>query len=270
MKRQKLPKIADIADRHELYQDSVQCVEAEIDFVDDTFKRLRGYRAKRLREDFCGTANTSCEWVRRRRGNEAVGVDLDTKVLHWGEQYNLGTLMRGPRKRIQLIEGDVLEVATAPMDIILAMNFSYWIFKSRRLMKRYFKAVYKQLGSDGVFFLDAYGGYDSFKVCKDRHRYDDFTYIWDQANYNPINGDMTCHIHFLFPDGSRLSPAFSYEWRLWTLPEIQELLTESGFKDVTVYWQGTEEESGDADGVFEPATIGEPDPAWIAYISAEK
>ena len=29
------------ADRHKLYEESVQCVEAEIDFVDETFKSLR-------------------------------------------------------------------------------------------------------------------------------------------------------------------------------------------------------------------------------------
>ena len=38
----------------------------------------------------------------------------------------------------------------------------------------------------------------------------------------------------------------------------------------TVYWQGTEEESGEADGIFEPSEVGDPDPAWIAYITAEK
>ena len=35
------------ADRHILYQRAVQCVEAEIDMVEDTFKRLRGRRAVR-------------------------------------------------------------------------------------------------------------------------------------------------------------------------------------------------------------------------------
>ena len=136
-------------------------------------------------------------------------------------------------------------------------------------MRDYFKSVHRSLAPDGVFFLDAYGGYDSFKVIRERTRHDDFTYIWDQAEYNPINGHMTCYIHFAFPDGSRLNRAFSYEWRLWTLPEIQELLLEAGFKTVTVYWQGTDEESGEGDGEFTPATVGEPDPAWIVYISAE-
>ena len=261
---------AQTADRHSLYQDTVQCVEAEIDFVDATYKSLRGRHAKVLREDFCGTANTACEWARRRNTNRAIGIDLDEEVLDWGERHNVGALNRAQQKRVTLVNGNVMDGVDTPVDIVLAMNFSYWIFKERALMKRYFKRVRQALSDDGVFFLDAYGGHDSYRVTKDRQRYDNYTYIWDQAAYNPINGDMTCHIHFHFPDGSKLKQAFSYEWRLWSLPEIQELLDEAGFRDITVYWQGTDEESGDGDGEFVPATEGEPDPAWIAYISAEK
>ena len=47
------------ADRHQLYERSVQNVEAEIDFVDETYRSLRGRRARLLREDFCGTAGAA-------------------------------------------------------------------------------------------------------------------------------------------------------------------------------------------------------------------
>ena len=80
---------------------------------------------------------------------------------------------------------------------------------------------------------------------------------------------MTSHIHFTFPDDSRMDKAFSYTWRLWTLPEVQDLLLEAGFKRVTVYWQGFDED-GEADGIFEPATEGDADAGWICYLSAEK
>ena len=125
------------------------------------------------------------------------------------------------------------------------------------------------LADDGLLIMDCYGGSEAFNVTKDKHKYDGFTYIWDQAAYNPVNGDMRAHIHFRFPDGSQLERAFSYDWRLWTLPEIQELLKEAGFSRSTVYWQG-EDEDGDGDGNFTPTTVGEPDAAWIAYVVAEK
>lgn len=64
--------------------------------------------------------------------------------------------------------------------------------------------------------------------------------------------------------------AFSYDWRMWTLPEIREIMGEAGYSNATVYWEGTEEGTEEGDGNFEPAVEGEADPAWIAYVVAEK
>jgi len=260
--------LASRADRHVLYQDSVQCVEAEIDFVDDTYKKLRGSRARILREDFCGTANTACEWVRRRSTNVAVAVDLDEQVLGWGKKNNVKKLGRAA-SRIKLLCEDVTRVDTEPLDVVLAMNFSYWIFKQRKNLRRYFRRVREALAGDGLFILDCYGGYEAFKETKDRSKHDGFTYIWDQAAYNPITGDMRCHIHFKFPDGSFLKRAFTYDWRLWTLPELAELLEEAGFARSAVYWQGTDDD-GESNGEFTATSVGEADAAWIAYVVAEK
>lgn len=262
--------IADKADRHELYEQSVQCVEAEIDFVDSTFKKLRGRTAYKLREDFCGTANTSCEWIRRRAKNTAVGVDLDGEVLDWGRKHKIGALKSSQAKRIELLQQDVMQVKTEPMDMILAMNFSYWIFEKRPLLRDYFKRVRDCLTDDGIMFLDAFGGYEAYRELKERTKFKKHTYIWDQAHYNPITGHMRCNIHFKLKDGSKMQNAFSYEWRLWTLPELRELLEEAGYRKVTVYWQGTDEETGDGDGEFYPTEDGEADAGWIAYIVAEK
>lgn len=262
--------LAQKADRYRLYEQSVQCVEAEIDFVEKTFRKLRGRRARVLREDFCGTANTSCEWVRRSPRNRAIAVDIDQGVLNWATTHNLAALTPSAWRRIRLLRDDVLKVQTEPVDCVLAMNFSYWLFKERKTMRRYFSRVRQGLVGDGIFFLDAYGGYDAFRVLRERTRHDGFTYVWHQAAYNPITGEMTCHMHFNFEDGSRLPQAFSYDWRLWTLPEIREILAESGFSQATVYWQGTDEETGEANGVFLPTDVGEPDPGWIAYLVVER
>jgi len=267
--KQRKPTLAERADRHVLYQQTVQCVEAEIDFVDETFRELRGRKPKWLREDFCGTANTACEWVRRRRTNHAIAVDVDADVLAWGRENNVASLGSGAQ-RIELVQENVLDVRSPPVDIVLAMNFSYWLFEDRPTMRGYFERVRHALVDDGIFFLDAYGGSESFEEVKDRHKYDGYTYIWEQESYNPIDGHMVCHIHFHFPDGSKLKKAFSYEWRLWTLPELRELLDEAGFRRVTVYWEGTDEETGEGNGEFEPAEVGDADPAWITYIVAEK
>ena len=261
-------KLADKADKHKLYEQSVQNVESEIDFVDDTFKSLRNRDAVTLREDFCGTANTSCEWICRRDMNKAFGVDLDPDVLEWGRNNNISSLTKEQIERLQLLNENVMQVDVQPVDIVLAMNFSYWIFKDRPTMISYFKCVHNSLVDDGIFFLDAFGGYEAYQEMKESTENVGFTYVWDQASYNPVTGYCTCKIHFKFKDGSKLKNAFTYEWRLWSLPELTEMLTEAGFKP-TVYWEGTDEDD-EGNGVFTATTEGEADAGWIAYIVAEK
>jgi cyclopropane fatty-acyl-phospholipid synthase-like methyltransferase len=257
------------ADRYRLYERSVQCAEAEIDFVDTSFRKLRGRTAFSLREDFCGTANNACEWIRRRRRNRAYGVDMDAEVLAWGNRHNISRLRPAERRRIQLLRADVMHVRAEPVDVILAMNFSYWIFKERATLRRYFRRAHAGLVEDGVLFIDAFGGYDAFRVLREKTKFGNFTYIWDQAYYNPVNGDLRCHIHFRFKDGSRLRRAFTYDWRLWTLPELTEILREAGFARTTVYWQ-RDDGTSDNENEFEPVTEGEADAGWIAYLVAEK
>jgi len=265
--------VADRADRHRCYELSVQCAEAEVDFIDRRFRLLRGRSARLLRENFCGTAAVCCEWVKRRKTNRAVGVDIDRSVLHWSRLHNLAALSPHAARRVALREEDVLTVDTEPSDVVAAMNFSYWLLKERNSVKRYFQRVRATLKDDGIFFLDAYGGYDSYRVITEERTIKDddgdFTYVWEQEKYDPITGRLVCHIHFEFPDGSRMDRAFSYDWRLWSLPEIRELLDEAGFNRVICYWQGWDQ-GGTPDGIFEPVEEGQPDAGWVAYLSAEK
>lgn len=264
------PRMADTVDRHVLYQQAVQCVEDEIDFVDTTFRRLRRRRATVIREDFCGTANTSCEWVRRRKENRAIGVDIDPDVLAWGREHNLSALKGDGASRVTLLNEDVLTVRTEKVDAVLAMNFSYWLFKERRTMRKYFEQLRDTLVDDGILFLDAYGGYDAHRELEEPRECEGFDYVWDQHTFDPVSGDMECRIHFEFPDGSKLKNAFTYHWRLWTLPELRELLEEAGFKRVRIFWEGADDDTGEGNGEFEEVTRGEADPGWIAYLVAEK
>jgi len=269
------PKLAETMDRHVLYQNSVQDVESEIDFVDQQFKLLRGRKAKLLREDFCGTANTSCEWVRRRSSNRAIGVDIDEEVLGWGREHNLGEMTGDERERVTLLAEDALTVKTDPVDILLAMNFSYWLFTTRDRLREYFKRAYAAMKEDGILFLDAYGGWEAHQTCEEARECEtddglEFEYVWEQVEFDPITSHMKCAIHFEFDDGSRMDKAFTYEWRLWSLPELRELLEEAGFAKVRFFWEGADEESGEGNGEFEEVEHAESDPGWICYIVAEK
>ena len=263
------PSMAERADRHVLYEASVQSVEDEVTFLDTAFRELTGRRARVMREDFCGTAAAACEWVKGKKSRQAVAVDIDPDVLEWARSRHVAALKKGQQARLRLLNGDVRTAATGTVDFACAFNFSWWIFKTRADLKAYFRAVLDSLAPDGVFFLDIYGGSDAYAEGEEETEYDDFTYVWDQNRFEPLSAAYTCYIHFRFPDGSELPRAFEYHWRLWTLPELRELLEEAGFARSVVYWQTTGED-GDYTGEFEQATQGEADPAWITYVAACK
>lgn len=269
-KKQQRARKADNADKFALYEAAVQDPETEMEFVAEVYEELREREARVLREDFCGSGWAACEWAKRNANNRAFGVDLDATVLEWGREKHWGQLEPGEQTRVNLVLGDVLATKTEPADITVAMNFSYWIFKQRAQLLEYFRTVHAGLAKDGIFVMDAYGGYEAFQdEYVEKRKVDGFTYVWEQEDYDPVSGDYVCHISFRFPDGSALPRAFSYHWRLWTLPEIRELLKEAGFSEVTVWWQG-EDEDGEGDGEFEPVDRGDADPAWICYLVAER
>jgi SAM-dependent methyltransferase len=263
--------MAEQADLHDLYEKSVQNVENEIVFLQDTFQSIRKRPAYLFREDFCGTASASCQWVRQGDQYQAIGVDIEPSVLEWGRQNRVSALASADQARVSLIEADVMNAETPQVDLLVAFNFSYFIFDTRDMLREYFKCAYDSLKDDGVFFVDLFGGPEAQEETKEKTKYKKhgFTYVWHQAEFHPVTNYIRCHIHFHFRDGSKLKKAFTYEWRLWSAPEIRELLAEAGFARSTVYWEGSDED-GDGDGEFTPDEKGEADLAWIAYIVAEK
>ena len=255
------------ADKQALYQASVQDAASEVEFLDKIFKKRRDRRARSLREDFCGTALVCAEWLKSREERTATGVDLDSSVLKWGVKHNLKSLGE-PGDRISLLNQDVRETTTEKFDLINAFNFSYWVFKSRSEMCDYFRAVRASLVDDGVFFLDAYGGWESVEPMLESRKIDGgFTYVWDQHRIDPITHDITNYIHFEFRDGSKLEKAFRYDWRFWSLPELKELLIEAGFSSVAVYWDVSEDEDRQR---YVPKKRAHNQPGWLAYLVAER
>lgn len=267
-KAAKKATMASQADRHVLYEKSVQSPEDEIDLIRQFYANHRKVRPKVLREDFCGTAALTCEWVKASPQHRGIGVDFDAEVLDWGRRHNVEALTPKQRERVQLIEADVLEVTTEPADVLVAFNFSYWTFQTRERMLAYLRRSRAALSENGLMLLDFYGGPDAFTECEEKTRHEGFTYVWEQANYDPLSGRLDCFIHFHFPDRSKLSPAFTYRWRLWTMPELYDVIMEAGFSEVTVYWEQSDED-GEGTGEYEAVEHGEADPAWIVYVVLE-
>lgn len=265
MKKKKLT--AKTADPFVLYQESVQDVDTAADFIRRVFRSNFGRLPSSLREDFCGTALLSCHWTSLNRRNTALGIDMDSKTLDWGRRNNIARL-KNP-EQVTLIEGDVLRVSPPKVDVTAAFNFSYCVFKDRQVLTDYFRKVRQGLNREGCFILDLYGGPEAIQEEEEERKEDGFTYIWDQDRYNPITADILCHIHFRFRDGSELRKAFTYDWRLWTIPELREALFDAGFSKVDIYWEGTDED-GEGNDVYRKTKRGTADICWISYIAAIK
>jgi SAM-dependent methyltransferase len=266
--KRRAAKLARSADKHDLYQRAVQEPDADIPLIQKVFRNQFSRPARTLREDFCGTALLACRWVEKSSENRAWGIDLDPDPLEWGRLHNVGKLRPDQAARVKLIEGDVLDIGHESVDVTVAFNFSYFLFKERASLLNYLKHAYSTLNPDGALILDAYGGADAQRTSEEtREVDDDFDYVWDQHRFDPIHNHVTNFIHFEFPDGSRIKRAFRYDWRLWSIPEIRELMQEAGFDKSEVYWEGTDRETGEGNDVFSPREQAPDDPAWICYIA---
>jgi len=269
--------LAEQADRHVLYQESVQAPEAEIDFFEKTFTALRNRDALSIREDFCGTAYLATEWCKGHPDRTAIGVDYDEETLEWGRKHNLETAGDDVAKRVTLYKDDVRNVSEEKVDITCAFNFSYCIFETRDELRDYFKKTQAGLKDDGLLILDLFGGTECEDVLEEETELEDqqATYIWEHVSFNPIDGHMACAIHFEFDDGSRMDNAFKYEWRHWSIPEIKELLLESGYKNVRIYWEEYIDADDDDDelegtGNYYETKEVENQESWMIYLVAEK
>ncbi|MGD8484962.1 MAG: class I SAM-dependent methyltransferase [Thioalkalispiraceae bacterium] len=268
---------AEQADRHVLYQESVQCPEAEVEFMSKTFEALKGRKALSVKEDFGGTGYLSVEWVKSDPQRTAIVVDIDKPTLDWGQQNNVEPAGSEVASRVTMIEADVRDITEPRVDIINAFNFSYCIFETRDEMRRYFEVAREGLKDDGILVLDLFGGTEAMDVLEEETELDEFdaTYRWEHVSFNPINNHMECAIHFDFDDGSSLENAFTYAWRLWSIPEIRELLEEAGFSKTRIYWEEYVDSDDDDDelegtGEYYETEEVENQESWMIYIVAEK
>ncbi len=263
-KKKKLP-----FDKYAFYSQAVQSAAEDVKFYQRVYKETRqNKKAKILREDFCAAAAICCEWVKASSDNQAIGLDLDQEPMNYGLENYVPQLSNKQQSRLRLIQKDVLAPNLPNADIAVAVNFSYFFFKKREMLKKYFQNVYKSLNEDGIFVIDIFGGTQCADEIEDKTKHKNFTYYWDQKKFDPVSNEAYFEIHFKFK-GHKYEGVFNYDWRMWTIPEMHELMLEVGFKDTCVYWEGTTKK-GEGNGVFKKVIQGESCLSWIAYVVGVK
>lgn len=251
-------------DKYSYYLRSVQSPKYDVEFFRDTYKEIRNKWPKTLSEDFCGTFNICCEWVKLDSKFEAVGVDLDVEPIHYGQSHNFKDLHKNQQERIHILNKNVLDKNLPQVDILAAMNFSYYLFKERKQLVKYFSNVHRRLNKKGIFIMDAFGGPACQCANEEETEHKDFSYYWDQDSYDPLTNYAQFYIHFKRKGEKKREKVFSYDWRMWSLPELKDILVDAGFSKVHIYWED------DNDGEFKKIHKGEEVEAWVAYLISEK
>lgn len=252
-------------DRFELYHAAVQSPEGDVEFYEKCFIEIhKTKKLTTLREDFCAAGAISAEWVKLNKKYKSCGLDLDPEPMNYGRKTYLSELTEEQQGRVALIQKDVLEPGLPKADIVAAVNFSYFFFKQREMLKQYFTNVYNSLNNKGLFIVDIFGGSQCQDAIEDRFKFDNFTYYWDQQSFDPVSNEALFQIHFRYK-GHKYENVFTYDWRMWSIPEVKEIMLEAGFSETQIYWEGTNRKGG-GNGLFKAVEKGEPCLSWIAYV----
>lgn len=256
-------------DRHAAYREAVQAPDTEARFLRDSYVELRGKQPCILREDFCGTFALCCEWVKLDARFRAIGIDIDRDPVEYGNRFYRPALNESQNRRLEVLRGSVLDPGLPRADIICALNFSHYIFRDRRDLRAYFSRCARDLRKGGLFVSDSLGGKLYSGAHSETRKLPGFRYYWEQESHDPITNHAVFHIHFKPERKPMIMKAFSYHWRLWSIPELRELMLESGFRKSHVYWEGTTRD-GSGNGKFRKSEEGESCDCWVAYVVGEK
>ena len=175
--------MADTADKHALYQTSVQSPSSEITTLLSmyTTHAPSSRHPTHFQEDFCGTAILSREFIKRDPRHTVTCVDIDESVVEYAKRLWVRDVdpdnhdhendqtdgsdendnkVKESAKRVHLVCGDVREerYVREKADIICALNYGIFYFKKRKELVRYFERCFRIVQDDGMIVCDVFGG----------------------------------------------------------------------------------------------------------------
>lgn len=256
----------------DLYERSVQSPKTHIDWLVALYHQQRGVYPQRFREDFCGTFKLACTWVAKNKKNSAICLDLDAETLDYGLRKHYSRLKPDQKRRIKVLKKNVISVTSPLSDLVFVGNFSYFTLQKREELLEYFKKVRLSMRENGIFLLELAGGPGMIEKSVETKRLQrgktKFTYFWEQKSFDPITHRGQYAIHFKLNGGKKVVDAFTYDWRVWSIPETREILIEAGFQDAIVFWESTYR--GKGTGEYLPMNEGDNSFSWIAYVAGLK
>ncbi|KMT05503.1 hypothetical protein BVRB_7g176270 [Beta vulgaris subsp. vulgaris] len=171
------------------------------------------------------------------------------------------------------------DISLSARDIVCAFNYSCCCLHKRKELVAYFKYALDALSKKGgIFVMDLYGGTSSEHELKLQRKFPNFKYTWEQAEFDVIQRKTRISLHYqLYKPQKKIRNAFSYSWRLWSLPEIRDCLEEAGFRAIH-FWirempdternRSTRGFGTSRDDKYEEVSSFQQQDAWNAYVVA--
>ncbi|MFK7962088.1 MAG: class I SAM-dependent methyltransferase [Phycisphaerales bacterium] len=250
-------------DRHDFYEICVQSAEDSVPLLE----AVHGERPRRLGEDFAGTAAVARAWVQRVDDGSAIAVDRDAEALRRGEALASAAGISGD---VQFVTADVRELpddVAGSVDVVYVGNFSICELHLRTELVTYLRAARARLRPGGVFVCDLYGGVGCHEIgtaerTEPGPKGTSILYTWEQREADPLTGRVVNALHFehFAADGETLaefSNAFTYDWRLWSVPELRDALQDAGFSATEVH--GRQPDAMDGEGNAFVRAFDDPD-----------
>ena len=241
---------------HDIYTLYEACVQSPAEMT-AMLRAIHGRHPKILAEDFSGTAALCRYWASHVEQGRAIAVDRDPEPL--------SRVIGAPG--VEVIQADVM-LAEGKGDCLFAGNFSIGYHHTRPDLLAYLRHVRDRLNPGGVFVCDTYGGETAYtigRVVRDVPLRDGLLckYQWEQRAADPLTGRVTDVLHFRVLDEDEViadfPDAFTYEWRLWSVPELRDAMAEAGFARSDVYAELPDAIDDQGNAYAEPIT----DPDWI-------
>lgn len=261
-------------DKHLLYLMSVQDPIGDVERISNIYRSIFSNDALVLREDFSGTFALSCCWVQSNPKREALAIDIDEEAINYGIMNYQENLEEAEKTRVAPIVGNSI-AKTSKVDIVATFNFSYCLLHKRADLLKYLKCVYESLSEEGILILDIFGGSDSEipevqeREVSSEGEMGSFLFEFERKDFNPISRIANYSIHFKFDDGVEFNDAFTYEFRMWSITEIRDLLEEAGFSCSKVFWEDFDDD-GLGNGEYYETEVEENSINWSAYIVGVK
>lgn len=251
-------------DKFDLYTLCVQDPPRMAEFLG----AVHGGAARTLRDDFAGPGAIARAWVAMSPQRRAVAIDLDPVPL---KKLGRGAKVKG-------LVADVRK-AKAKADIICALNFGVCELHSRRDLMAYLTQARASLQTKGVLVCDLYGGSDRFiRSTSSKNiridRSNTVRYRWVQEGGDETTGRVRNRIDFTVQDGprtTRFPSAFTYDWRLWSIPELSDAMMDAGFASVEIHDRLGGARDAQDNLHVRPLQQGEPlDDPFVVYVVARK